>query len=84
VTICTPFGVLITPGPFQISLVSCARAVPERSRFLRIYSLPAGASVMQHDCVFTQDADQSVKNAVTTSISNAGVLTIGTSEVPKF
>lgn len=46
VTICTPFGVLITPGPFQISL----------------------------------DADQSVKNAVTTSISNAGVLTIGTSE----
>ncbi len=39
---------------------------------------------MQHDCVFTQDADQSVKNAVTTSISNAGVLTIGTSEVPKF
>jgi hypothetical protein len=27
-----------------------------------------------------QDADQSVKNAVTTSISNNGVLTVGTSE----
>ena len=27
-----------------------------------------------------QDADQSVKNAVTTSISNTGVLTVGTSE----